>query len=311
MTGRVPASPTWAPVVPRQLAPSPGLRYISLLRLPPRRDTRTHAAFGGERSGAINPPLVRPATDTRSSALPLFPPARTVLPTLLTTANALSGLWAIYFALADHPARAAWCVILAALWDGLDGASARWGQGPSPFGRELDSLADLVSFGVAPVVIIFTGVLGDGPIWTWGLACSFPLAGLYRLARYNTEGRHGDEFKGLAITSAGVTVALAYLAYLSGPAGWWAEAHFTPLYLALLLLLAGLMVSDLPYPDQTAVTQALDGRWWIPLIALGLGLLILKVAFLFLVSLGYVLWSPMRRATMALWRPGHTAGPSR
>lgn len=142
---------------------------------------------------------------------------------LLTLGNGFCGMAAILWCcghLAEHSMTLLWLAIgalpAAAVFDLLDGRVARWRHASSPLGAQLDSLADLVSFGVAPAVLAFTlGMDGgwDGLVLTYFVAC-----GLSRLARYNvTSGEMADDsgavpyFEGTPIpTSLALVAVLAY-----------------------------------------------------------------------------------------------------
>src|SRR5467141_3433301 len=78
-----------------------------------------------------------------------------LFPSLLTLSNLAAGVMSILFAMQDHLTSAAWCIIVGIMMDMLDGRVARWANATSQFGVELDSLCDLVSFGVAPAFLMF------------------------------------------------------------------------------------------------------------------------------------------------------------
>src|SRR6476619_5847418 len=111
-------------------------------------------------------------------------------------------------------------ILLACIFDLFDGRVARMGGVESPFGREFDSLADLVSFGVAPAFLlhrvvlreVFQGPPFDHPEWGWFIASAYLLCGAFRLARFNclatmSGGGGGKEFLGFPIPSAAGLVA--------------------------------------------------------------------------------------------------------
>jgi len=103
-------------------------------------------------------------------------------------------------------------IIFAALTDRLDGQIARLLNATSDLGKELDSLSDLISFGVAPVTIAWRLSLGNLGIFGYIIALIFPLAGAYRLARYNIT-EFDNIFRGIPITVAGVVLSLMNLYY--------------------------------------------------------------------------------------------------
>jgi len=132
-----------------------------------------------------------------------------VLPSLLTLGNLLGGFYAIVSAYDGDYGRAAVAILIAGVLDALDGLVARLTGSTSDFGVQLDSLADLVSFGVAPGVLAYTWALLPLNRIGW-LACFlFVSCGALRLARFNIQARKGDKryFVGLPIPAAGAFIA--------------------------------------------------------------------------------------------------------
>jgi len=133
--------------------------------------------------------------------------------------------------------RAAQLVLTAALLDAVDGALARkWGTASS-FGAQLDSLVDLVAFGVAPAILVVTWQFSDRPVTGAILGVAFVLAAAYRLARFNVEDK-AAYFSGMSSTAAGALVACLVLLPMRLPAAW---------LIAVVAVLALLMASRLPY----------------------------------------------------------------
>lgn len=162
------------------------------------------------------------------------------IPNILTVINLFAGLVAVLLAFVQQWALAVALVFGAALFDSLDGRIARRLNVASEFGKQLDSLADLVSFGVAPATIAYLlHFAGSG----WGgyiLAAVFPICGALRLARFNVSNVKGY-YIGLPITVAGA--ALATSAYF-------AQALPMAAHALILLLLSGLMVSTIKVPKM-------------------------------------------------------------
>ncbi len=160
------------------------------------------------------------------------------LPDLVTITNALLGFTAILMAAIEEWNSAAILILIAALADGLDGALARRGE-PSVFGLNLDSLADLVSFGVAPAVMGYF-LIGSIPI-AFILPAMYLMCGILRLARFNVsqfeEQPGDDEFVGLPITAAGVCIALLVLVAVD-----------SMILVGAYMILSVLMVSRIGYP---------------------------------------------------------------
>lgn len=148
-------------------------------------------------------------------------------------------------------------ILLACIFDLFDGRVARMGGVESPFGREFDSLADLISFGAAPAFLVHRVVLKDvfqgHPEWGWFIASIYLLCGAFRLARFNClaamRADHSREFLGFPIPSAAGLVASLTLLMM-----WWDEKEFATgrwryCLPVLLLFLSWMMVSNVKYPS--------------------------------------------------------------
>jgi len=112
---------------------------------------------------------------------------RAVLPNAITAAALCSGLTGIRFAINDDWKMAVFCIILAGILDGIDGRIARLLKAQSRFGAELDSLADSLSFGMAPALVLFLWSLNDLPRLGWFAALAFAICCALRLARFNAQ----------------------------------------------------------------------------------------------------------------------------
>ena len=180
--------------------------------------------------------------------------AKAYIPALATVGNAVAGFMAIGLAMQGEPQLAALLVLVAVLFDSLDGVLARMLRASSEFGTQLDSLADMLSFGVAPAVIV--GSLLPEPIAVpaWMMLAAFPLCAAIRLARFNVGVMHSKShgsFVGLATTGAGACAASAVLAQgVLLDRGIDLGFGFLPW---MLLLVAALMVSELSYPHVKAL----------------------------------------------------------
>ncbi|MCL6639241.1 MAG: CDP-diacylglycerol--serine O-phosphatidyltransferase [Firmicutes bacterium] len=159
-----------------------------------------------------------------------------ILPNLCTAANLLLGVAAIAAVQNKNPLMSVFLIILAAMLDRADGIVARRCNAVTAFGKEFDSLADLVSFGVAPSVLAYSAVAGTWPYP--GLACFalFTLCGAYRLARFNVINC-SSYFLGVPITVAGAVLA-AIIALTSSPA----------VIVTAVLLLSAAMISTVRIP---------------------------------------------------------------
>lgn len=162
-----------------------------------------------------------------------------ILPCIFTLANLFFGFLAILFAF-EHSLRiAAAMIMLSVLMDSLDGKVARKFKANSDFGKELDSLSDVISFGLAPAVLIYVFVF-DSLLPFWGIWISgfFAMCGALRLARFNVLS-NTDYFVGVPITFAGGFMALLILFIDKIP--W----HVYPIS---MLILGALMVSSVQVP---------------------------------------------------------------
>lgn len=169
------------------------------------------------------------------------------IPNAITCCNLLSGAAAVVLTLRyDQPEWAAWCVVLAAVFDFFDGLVARALGVSSPIGKDLDSLADVISFGLAPSVLVWSALeaVAPGNPYSYGAFILAPFAAL-RLAKFNNDTRQTTSFRGLPVPSnalfwLGMSPAVSGIASLLG-----VELTIA-LYLLLSLALSSLMVSELP-----------------------------------------------------------------
>jgi CDP-diacylglycerol--serine O-phosphatidyltransferase len=186
------------------------------------------------------------------------------IPSIFTVGNLFLGMMAILLAVQGvvqgeprYIDYAAILVIIGMLLDGLDGRMARILNAASDFGKELDSLSDIVTFGVAPAVIMYLVSLHE--LGTWGLVITafFPICGALRLARFSVQPGIPGFFVGLPITAAGGVLATFALYH----------EVFPPLFLPVgVFILALLMVSNIKYPNFKKVGVPRAAFWITPLI---------------------------------------------
>lgn len=112
-------------------------------------------------------------------------PLRTVAPNAVTALALCSGLTAVRFAIGGNWELALAAIVTAGVLDGLDGRIARMLKGESRFGAELDSLSDVIAFGVAPALVVFLWSLVDVPRYGWVFALAYTVCAALRLARFN------------------------------------------------------------------------------------------------------------------------------
>jgi len=168
-----------------------------------------------------------------------------LLPGILTTANVLCGFYAVIWAMKGRFFAAAVAIIVAAGIDALDGRVARLTKTTSEFGVEFDSMADVVSFGVAPAVLSYCWVLGSLGRIGWIIAFAYLICGVLRLARFNTRCKTVEPkfFLGLPTPAAGLFVATSVTLADGESIGTFAKVLF-------FLLFAGvsyLMISNVKY----------------------------------------------------------------
>ncbi|HET6726120.1 MAG TPA: CDP-diacylglycerol--serine O-phosphatidyltransferase [Gammaproteobacteria bacterium] len=176
-----------------------------------------------------------------------------LLPNLFTTGGLFAGFYAIVAAMAGHYSIASGAIFVAMLMDGLDGRIARLTRTQSAFGEQYDSIADMVSFGLAPALVIYQWSLHDlnvyGWMWAkvgWLGAFVFVVAGALRLARFNVRVHVVDKryFQGLPIPSgAGLIAGGVWLGQSFGIGG---DTVVVPA-LAATIVAGLLMVSSIPY----------------------------------------------------------------
>jgi len=132
-----------------------------------------------------------------------------LLPNILTTCGLLSGFYAILASMSGNFELAAIAIFIAMIFDGLDGRVARITNTQSAFGVEYDSLADMVSFGVAPAIVAFSWALHSLGKFGWAIAFIYVSCAALRLARFNTQVGSADKrfFTGLASPAAAALIA--------------------------------------------------------------------------------------------------------
>jgi CDP-diacylglycerol--serine O-phosphatidyltransferase len=176
-----------------------------------------------------------------------------VVPSAFTLGNLFFGFWAVVSAYNGNFLWAGWFIVFAGILDGLDGRVARMSNTGSRFGAELDSLVDVISFGVAPAMIMYFLEFNSSGRFAWVICFLYVVCTAIRLARYNVTSGHGGRpsswFTGLPSPAAGTVLAVYFpfsqttwyqssLAYLNVQMG----------IVILMVVLAVLMVSNVKYP---------------------------------------------------------------
>lgn len=252
------------------------------------------------------------------------------LPSLATLGNAICGFAAIYVCTLDPTGEsdkyarmfgehklmwAAYLVFFAAIFDVLDGRLARLTRHTTDFGGQLDSLSDVISFGVAPAFVALQLFKAEGPHHlstlasrlTWAIGAFYMACAQMRLARFNVTNEHGEQhhrsFQGLPSPAAGLAVMSIVLLHQQLAEDAPTLANYLIYTLPFLLLLAAiLMISDVRYPHL--LNTALKGRKsiWKLVVGLMLALLLvaipiytISVACLAFILVGPIYWLRYRR----------------
>lgn len=168
-----------------------------------------------------------------------------ILPNLLTTANLFCGFYAVILSIQNQARYAAYAIVAASIFDLLDGRLARLTRSTSKFGAEYDSLSDLISFCMAPAVLLYLWALQPFGRMGWLASFLFVACGALRLARFNVQAEVIEKsyFQGLPTPMAAGIVASSVLAFED--LGWDAQG-FAGL-LAMTIVVAILMVSSFRY----------------------------------------------------------------
>lgn len=153
------------------------------------------------------------------------------LPSMFTLANLGIGAFSLLFTIQERYSLALTMILLAALCDVMDGLLARWLHCTSDFGKQLDSLADIISFGLAPAFLILLYKL-ENVQWLGTLAAvAFLICGALRLARFNISAS-SKGFVGMPITAAGVILSMISLL----------DGRMKPEYIVVLMLMLSIMM---------------------------------------------------------------------
>jgi CDP-diacylglycerol--serine O-phosphatidyltransferase len=216
-----------------------------------------------------------------------------ILPSLFTVGNIFCGYYAIIATMHGSFDRAAEAIGVAIILDSLDGKIARLTNSTSLFGLQLDSLADVISFGIAPSILaFFWGLQNVDYRLGWIAAFTFTICGAMRLARFNIQAGGLKHFVGMPIPAAGG--AIAAIVYFFG------EPISKPIYasafVAAVCLLAFLMISTIKYNSLKNLTLGRRSHLTILVIALLVALIYTYPDWTLLcLALGYVISGPATR----------------
>ena len=216
-----------------------------------------------------------------------------IIPSLFTTGNVFCGFYSFIAALNENYNLAAWAIILAIIFDVLDGRIARMTKTTSAFGMQYDSLADVISFGMAPAFLCYSWILKPFDRVGWMAAFLFLLCAALRLARFNATKPdiQGQHFIGLPTPAAAAVIASIIIAF-EGLFGTQVHPGFI---VAVVYSLAFLMVSNIKYPALKKFEfrkRVSFARFLLVILALYIMATIPKIA-IFLISFSYIICGPI------------------
>ena len=226
-----------------------------------------------------------------------------LLPNLFTTSALFAGFYAIITAMSGDFERASIAVFIAMVLDGLDGRVARLTNTQSEFGAEYDSLADMVSFGVAPALVMYEWALSDLGRYGWLAAFIYTVSAALRLARFNTQIGIADKRYFVGLASPAAAAVVVGFVWIAGDFGFSAK-QLDWLAWAVTVVSGLLMVSNVRYYSF----KTIDFKGKVPFFFLLVAVLIFVLVtidppkVLFMVFAGYALsglvttaWMLMRR----------------
>jgi len=216
-----------------------------------------------------------------------------VLPNLFTASSIFVGVISIVEASKEHFALSSWLILLALIFDGLDGRIARMTNTTSPFGVEFDSLADIISFGITPAMLLYF-FIGD-EFGRFGILVSalYVIFGAIRLARFNISTAKTDPnvFIGLPIPIAAIFISMWILLFHK-----YDLQAYSVILLILALGIAILMVSNFRYPSfkKVQLDKSMVFKTMIMLVIIASLLYLFAAEGFALIILAYVLYGPFR-----------------
>jgi CDP-diacylglycerol--serine O-phosphatidyltransferase len=245
-----------------------------------------------------------------------------IIPSLFTCGNMTFGLLSILKSIEGDFIKASWFLVFALVCDILDGRIARMTNTTSYFGSQLDSFSDLVSFCVAPALLMYMLVLNTMGKLGVGIAVLFVLCGALRLARFNMLARKGvvyDTFIGLPTpASAGVIISFVLSYKLIGPEGYALNFRTIPVLMKMLpvffkamplvtVALSFLMVSNVPYFSFKNIhfSKPYAIQLLVALIVLALLIFVFPQNVFFIIFSVYVLSGLLMYLPNKLWKKLH------
>lgn len=218
-----------------------------------------------------------------------------LLPSLFTVGNLFAGFFAVVATLSGNFEQAAIAIGIAIVLDGIDGHVARLADAASDFGLQLDSLADVISFGLAPAILLYSWGLAELGDFARFSAFVFVVCGAMRLARFNIQVQNLKSFAGLPIPAgAGMIAATVHLFGATPPQ----SDLFRFCLVAMVYGLAFLMISTLRYPSLKHLNLSRE-KSHLNILMLALlvaGVIWYSKLFLMLIGGGYVMSGLLHRA---------------
>ena len=243
-----------------------------------------------------SPPVSMPHRATGPASPPLLPGERTLarrtafaLVNACTIASIMLGLGAVYLAAHGQVRLAALVLLGCVAFDGADGGLARKFGVASPFGAQMDSLADMCSFGLATPLVVYFWMQAEAPLWLVAPVCALvTVCGAIRLARFNVSPKDGRYFCGVPTTMAAAILAVTMLL---NP-----DPRPVAVMLTIVAGLAVLMVSGFPYAKLAQLLRLPPWLWVLPVVG---ALIDASGAFVVVVA-AYLLSGPL----LWLWQRG-------
>lgn len=202
-----------------------------------------------------------------------------IIPNAITCLNLLSGIIAVVLVLEDHIVLPIFLILAAALFDFLDGFVAKLMHATSAFGKQMDSLADVISFGFAPAALIYKllyaalivkngevtaiAAMSFGQIALLFSSFIFAIAAALRLARFNIDDEPSVDFKGLPVPAAALFVLAVWAALITSDSGFFQSLfHNWGVLIAINIFLSLLMVSQIPMLSLKFKNYRLRDNLW-------------------------------------------------
>ena len=217
-----------------------------------------------------------------------------ILPNLFTSAAIFSGVFSMISAINGEFNQASWLILLSLIFDGLDGRVARLTNTCSKFGVEFDSLADIVSFGVAPALLMYLFIGHDFGRFGVVVSALFVIFGAIRLARFNvmTSQTEPSVFIGVPIPTAAVFISLLILLFEK----YSIKDEFGIVIMFLSIFISFLMVSNIRYPSFKKIDFSPKHvmKLFVTILFVALSIFMYPIEGFSLMVVLYILYGPAR-----------------